>query len=272
MKNLIFLISITFLFFLTSCEKENVLDAPITPQKVTSNLVENSDNELDAVGQIHNEVLTALFEGGTRNYFDPFLIDIEEILKLIDQYLQSNGSSGQVDKETVERMVRHIAKVVQEGKPITLATIDICQIFPPACDEVPMPYNPFPTSLPTYENPILTVDLELNYKNALIQINSIKEFEKTILNDSTIGEEDRKFYLAYASTYRHSTQFWVNAGNLDLYNVEKIDGASQPCGSCDIAKADAIGSAIGQAIGGEELGGIFGATASFYAFVAQFTD
>lgn len=271
MKNLIFLTIIIMLLFTTSCEKENISDTPFSPQKLTSDLVINAENDIDVVGQIHNEVLTALFEGGTRNYFDPMLIDIEELIKLIDEYLQANGSSDQVDRVAIERMVRHFVKIVQDGNSITLATIDICQIFPQACDQVPMPYNPFPTSQPTFENPILTTDVEVNYKNAIFQINSIKEYEKTIFNDSTIDDTDREFYLAYASTYRHSTQFWVNAGNFELYNVEKIDGSNQPCNSCSIPKADAIGSAIGQAMGGEEMGGVFGATASFLAFVAQFT-
>lgn len=264
MKNLMNVFVIALLFFATSCQKEEAFTPPTPLSKIEENIVANPNNPKDEVGKIHNEVLTILMKE-SRKYDDPRLMDLLEIIKLLKNYCESKDDD--CDGATIERMVNHFSELMEADKNISTATIDICEIFPPACDQVPMPYNPFPVDLPTFENPILGADGLENFKKATLQINSIKDFESTVLDDSTLDEGTRNFYLSYSSTYRYSTQFWYTAGNFDMYGVEKLDQIGRPCWSCDIAEADAAGTAVGDMISGNTMGGVYGAVASFFTFL-----
>jgi DNA-directed RNA polymerase subunit F len=260
MKTLLNVLAITLLVLFSSCENEEIKDLVETPQRLSTLSVENSDNKLDDVGRQHNEALAFILEKKENQYQSKKLAQ-GELVEIVMEYI--SGKQIEIDAKTVANMVSHYFEILATGSPITLSRIDICKIYPYICNPGPGPYNPFPT-FPTFETSVMTDNHVTNYKNAMDQITAIKAYEANVTKDASLEDEARNGALSYAATYRYSTQFWYNAGNLDDLPMGQESSAS-PCKSCDVIQADAAGAAVGSLFGpgGAIIGGVLASAVAY---------
>ncbi|MDB4285834.1 hypothetical protein N9933_00870 [bacterium] len=258
MKKILNILAIALLVFFTSCEQETIEDLAENPKRLTTLSVENPKNELDEVGKKHNEALAFILEKKDSRYPSK-KFDADELIEIVMEY--QTGQREALDEKTVKNMAQHYLEIVAGGNAITTASIDICKIAPPICNPGTPPYNP---AYPTFGMPVITGDPLTNYKNAVNQVTDIKTYETSVLGDATLDDEAKNSALSYAATYRHSTQFWYNAGNLEEFQIEE-DLAASPCKSCEVIQADAAGAGAGSLFGpwGSIIGGAIASAVAY---------
>ncbi len=257
MKNLASLFALVILLLASSCSIEEI-DKAI--ERFNDNMVGNAKNELDQVGKIHNEAL-GYIDLQMQSRYKGKALDPALLIALIMEFQE--GKTNALEEKLVQQIVRHYFELLASGQPITASTIDICQFVPVICNPGPPPFNP---ELPTFAYPVMTDKHATNYANAVRQVDAIKAFENNLLNDPSLGENQRQAYLSYLSTYRHSTQYWYNAANVDGRLITEMDQPNRVCNTCAIIEADAAGAYLGSWFGpwGAGIGGAAASAAAAY--------
>jgi hypothetical protein len=262
MKKLSSLLVLVVLVFATSCTLQ---DLDRAAQRLNQRIVENPENAEEEAGRIHNDALAYIDLQMSTRYADQKL-SRELLVAILLEY--QKDQAGALEEKILRTLVRQYYAILSAGQTINPSTIDICEIVPVICNPGPPPYNP---ALPTFENPVMTEDVVRNFANATKQIDAIKAYENEILADPTLEGEQRKAYMSYLATYRHSTQYWYNSTNLDERQHVEQDQLTRACNTCDIIAADAAGAYLGSWFGpwGAGIGGAAASAAAAYEIYGQ---